>query len=862
MKQVLKKNYIYMIAFFLPIAILIFVYALRGVYPIGKESVLVLDLNAQYVYYYEAFRDAFLGNKSLFYSFSRSLGGEMIGIYAYYLASPFSFVFLLFPKDYITEAVLTLILCKVGSASLTFFLYIKKSKYGDHYSALIFSLLYALMGYVIVQTMNPMWLDAVVFLPLLVLGVERLIDKSKPIMFITFLTLIFISNFYIGYMVGIFIFIYFLYYIYGGSDQENVIYKPIKSLKLFAMSGLIATMMSIWLIYPTYNALKMGKFTFTNPDFFPKQQLDLFDLFAKLLPLSYDSVNYQGFPFIYCGLIVIILCGIYFMNKNILVRKKIAAAIFIFAMILSFTISTIDIVLHGFQGPNWLNYRYSFILSFFLIRLAYDSYKKLSDISGRIIVTSAMIIVLLIALTGRNGYTFIIPENAIWFSYTALLIYSLLLYGIKTDKRLKKNHLFKSALMFLIITELILNSLQMIDAADAEVSYSDRPSYREYFDNLKPAIEYIEENDNGFYRSETVMRRSVNDPMSLGIYGLSNSSSILNSSVIDFLHVLGMSAKEHWTRYKGATIISDSILGVKYILSEKEINTQYKQVFIEEDVIVNKNPYVLPILFVASNDYKNIKLESENPFINQNELLNGLLGEKDVEYFKQVTIKETILENMSSKKMKDCISYSAINKELNAHIEYILETKANNPMYMYLYSEYPRTVNLWKDKEFIDTFFESESTCTMPLGNNPDKETISIITTPAEDEYYLTSEMFYYLDIPLFEKAISRLQNQDHQIEKVDETHINIVVTAKKDDLLFTSIPYEKGWTAKCNGIEVDIIETVDSLMAIELREGKQEIELYFVPYGFVPGVAISLMGLLLFLRIIVIDIIKKKGKS
>ncbi|HPJ22411.1 MAG TPA: YfhO family protein, partial [Clostridia bacterium] len=98
MNKNLKKNYVYLLIFLIPVLILVLVYAVRKVYPFGSNSVLVLDLNAQYIYYYEAFRDAVLGDKSLLYSFGRTLGGEFVGIYAYYLASPFSLILLIFPR--------------------------------------------------------------------------------------------------------------------------------------------------------------------------------------------------------------------------------------------------------------------------------------------------------------------------------------------------------------------------------------------------------------------------------------------------------------------------------------------------------------------------------------------------------------------------------------------------------------------------------------------------------------------------------------------------------------------------------------------------------------------------------------------
>ena len=88
--------------FGVPFLAMIVIYCCMQVWPVGKNSVLVLDLNAQYIYYFEQFRDIITGNGSILYSFERVLGGEFMGIFAYYLSSPFSLIVALFPKDMIT----------------------------------------------------------------------------------------------------------------------------------------------------------------------------------------------------------------------------------------------------------------------------------------------------------------------------------------------------------------------------------------------------------------------------------------------------------------------------------------------------------------------------------------------------------------------------------------------------------------------------------------------------------------------------------------------------------------------------------------------------------------------------------------
>ena len=113
--------------FVVPVVLTYLVYLAMEIHPFGDGSVLVLDLNAQYVYFFEAFREFIFGNADPLYSFSRAVGGEFVGMYAYYLASPLSFIVALFPKTRMLEALLTMFLTKAGLCGLTFGFYLHKN---------------------------------------------------------------------------------------------------------------------------------------------------------------------------------------------------------------------------------------------------------------------------------------------------------------------------------------------------------------------------------------------------------------------------------------------------------------------------------------------------------------------------------------------------------------------------------------------------------------------------------------------------------------------------------------------------------------------------------------------------------------
>lgn len=210
--------------FLIPVLLMYLIYLFMEIHPFGDGSVLVLDLNGQYVYFFEALRNAVTGDGSLLYSFYRALGGEFMGMYAYYLASPLSYIVVLFPQTRILEALLCIILLKTGLCGLTFGYYLHKNSARPNKSAVLaFSVMYALCAFAVVHQNNMMWTDALIWLPLLTLGIEQLIKNGKYKLFVVALSLSLMSNFYIGYMVCIYSAIYFLYYIFPTSPRVLIL---------------------------------------------------------------------------------------------------------------------------------------------------------------------------------------------------------------------------------------------------------------------------------------------------------------------------------------------------------------------------------------------------------------------------------------------------------------------------------------------------------------------------------------------------------------------------------------------------------------------------------------------------------------
>lgn len=197
-----KSKIPYYLSFFIPFIIFFMYFALH------KFNILTVDLGQQYVDFFSFLRNSLFTHPSnLIYSFQNGLGNSMLGTDAYYLLSPFNLILFLFSKNQLPIAILLLITLKIGAMGLSSFFYWKK-RIPDYY-ALSSSLAYALCGYVIANHFNLMWLDSAILLPLLVNEIDHcLYNKPNHLILLTFL--LWFTNFYTGFMVLLFGFLYFL----------------------------------------------------------------------------------------------------------------------------------------------------------------------------------------------------------------------------------------------------------------------------------------------------------------------------------------------------------------------------------------------------------------------------------------------------------------------------------------------------------------------------------------------------------------------------------------------------------------------------------------------------------------------------
>ena len=871
----LSANYL-LFCFLMPLIFMLALYVLAvRLHPFGDGAVLVLDMNGQYVYYFEAFREAIVGDGSLIYNFSRALGGEFLGIYFYYLASPLSFIVLLFPKEMILDALITMVLIKTGLCGLTFGFYLhKRTAIKNKLSILLFSLLYALSSYSIVYQSNTMWIDAMIWLPIITFAIEELVRKKRFLLYVVSLTITIVSNFYIGYMVCIYSAMYFVYYClshkYEDLNPTGEDKHLLRSFLRFALYSILSAAICAFALIAAYYSLSFGKTDFSTPNFSFDLGFNIIKMLTKFLPGTYDTVRPQGLPLIYCGIISLFLLPIYFISKRILLRERIASAVFVLVFILSFWIKPFDLIWHGFQKPNWLNYRYSFMLVFLLLIMAYKAYTLLSRKHGRCLIVTG-IFVLAFILIARNFEldSFITTDSALLETETVLvsLISAtsifVLLFALAIFKAKRIKQAAEILLAVVVCGELICNGWVLMRQFNKDVLYSKYSNYNSYIQTLRPVVDVIEEYDQGFYRTEKTEHRKYNDNLALGIFGVSNSTSTLNADGVNLLTDMGYVGRSHYTHHKGENPVGSSLLGIKYLISKKSASKisassvlaqRYEQIYADEKYEVYKNPYALSLAYAV--DKAIYDFDSDN-FSTSFETLNAMVGEmlgrvETPQIFKEVSDFSVSTTRCSKSRTSRSTVYIPKDKENGGRVIFNMVADKAGEYYFQPRCEAATEVKMYVNNEYYGTYLGTKNSNMVCLGYFEFGESIQIELRITKSLYVLDdAPVLWYFDEEEYTSAFEELSQNPQFIidEEFSQTKLTgTMATEEEGTTVLMTVPYDKGWKIYVDGERVETNEAMNSLLGFEISSaGEHSIVMKYSPDIYKPGAAISFVAIVIF---------------
>ena len=835
MKLFFKTYWTYFVSFIIPVIIMIGVYLSQGIYWNSDTSPLLGDGFHQYVIFDIALRNILHGNGSLFYTFTSGLGLNFYALSSYYLGSFLSPLVYFFDLTNMPDAVYLTTLLKFGLIGLsTYFSLNKLFQSIPKPLKLALSTSYALMSFTVSQLEIKTWLDVFILIPLIITGLQLLITEKKFLLYFTSLSILFIQNYYFGYMTALFLIFWYL-------CQISWDFKTRKSSFLdFIVISFLSGMASLIVTLPTLFDLQTHGEKLTEVTKFQTESSWYLDLFAKQFIGSFDTTKYGAIPMIFIGLLPFILTILFFTLKSIKFHVKLIYAIFFAFLIVSFYIEALDLFWQGMHTPNMFLHRYAWIFSTLLIYTAAEVLNRLKEIKIWNFLVSLFFVVagFLATIYLKSHYSFLTDLN-ILLTLEFLVVYSLLLLAV--IKKFISVNLFAILISLFIMVEMSLNASSQIDGIAKEWGFASRSAYNRDIPAMKSFSTYI---GNQFSRTEKLETQTGNDSMKFNYNGISQFSSVRNRSASSTLDKLGFksSGTNLNLRYANNSILADSLFGIQYNISDSPIDKYgFKDIYQKDNLTLYENQYFLPIAFASQSVYNDVKF-TEHTLDNQASFLNQL-ADVNFDYFSPIPYDKT--ENTN-----DLISVTSSSNE-DAAIQYQIEVPENSQVYLsftniHFSNDKQKKVDILVNGE-KKTFTTDNVFSFFNLGYTKEKKTFNInVSFPGNSQVSFESPTFYRLDTKTFTEAIQKIKEQPVTVS-TSKNKVFATYDVKQDTSIFFTIPYDKGWSAYQDGKKIEIKQAQTGFMKVDVPKGKGTITLSFIPNGFITGAICSFTSLLLF---------------
>ena len=811
------------------------VYLSQGIYWNSDTSPLLGDGFHQYVIFDVALRNILHGNGSLFYTFTSGLGLNFYALSSYYLGSFLSPLVYFFNLSNMPDAVYLTTLLKFGLIGLsTYFSLNKLFQSIPKPLKLALSTSYALMSFTASQLEIKTWLDVFILIPLIITGLQLLVTEKKFLLYFTSLSILFIQNYYFGYMTVLFLIFWYL-------CQISWDFKTRKSSFLdFIITSVLAGMASLILTLPTLFDLQTHGEKLTEVTKFQTESSWYLDLFAKQFIGSFDTTKYGAIPMIFVGLLPFILTILFFTLKSIKFHVKLIYAIFFAFLIASFYIEALNLFWQGMHTPNMFLHRYAWIFSTLLIYTAAEVLNRLKEIKIWNFLVSLFLLItgFLATIYLKSHYSFLTDLN-ILLTLEFLIVYSLLLLAV--IKKFISVNLFAILISLFIMVEISLNASSQIDGIAKEWGFASRSAYSRDIPAMESFSTYI---GNQFTRTEKLETQTGNDSMKFNYNGISQFSSVRNRSASSTLDKLGFksSGTNLNLRYANNSILVDSLFGIQYNISDSPIDKYgFQDVYQKDNLTLYENQYSLPIAFASQSIYNDVKF-NEHTLDNQASFLNQLAN-VDFDYFSPIPYEKT--ENTN-----DLISVISSSNE-DASIQYQIQVPENSQVYLsftnlHFSNDKQKKVDILVNGE-KKTFTTDNVFSFFNLGYTKEKKTFNInVSFPGNSQVSFESPTFYRLDTKTFTEAIQKIKEQPVTVS-TSKNKVFATYDVKQDTSIFFTIPYDKGWSAYKDGKKIEIKQAQIGFMKVDIPKGKGTITLSFIPNGFITGAICSFTSLLLF---------------
>ncbi len=848
----IKHYYIWMSALlsFCGIAIC---YTALGVYPFGEESVMIIDMHHQYSAFFSLMREKALSFGSVTYSDNVGMGSGFLPLIAYYLCSPYNIIAIIFPRSNLTEAIALIEVLKITSAGATFAIFCRGVFKKDDYGTVALSVAYALNAYFIAYSWDVMWLDCLVLLPLIVYGLENVMNGKSPLLYCITLGLAITSNYYIGYMICIFLVLWYGMRTFENNkryrglapDEKATAY--IKNFVRFVWTSAVGGMLSMWILVPTAISLRE---TSGAEDKFARDvtsNFDFWDIFSRTLYGNTPTERGDNLPNVYCSVLAVLLIAIFLTCRRIRLRTRVCFGGLLGLLVVLMANNWTNFAFHGFHFPNDLPYRNSFLVCFMMLTIGIQALDRIDDIGReemfRAFALLAAMIIVEQKFGGNSGY------EMVWYSLALAGVYAVIFGAFPVGKYAAKGTAVTVALA-LCFLEMSANSVEMIHQLNENEVFTDRSAFVEDYDINKAAVKLTAKYNKDGSRMEFLPRKTCNDNALYGYPGLTVFASSNPKATTTLMGKLGFAINGvNSYIYNSYVPLVDSVLNLKYVAFNHELRNHAQLSYVDQVAdstggyrYLYLNTLALSRGFTVDNDIvywsTNNTQKYENPFEVQNKFVeyavngapvykmlypevesqDGMSVEINGSYFYadsdggegSFTALHTIAEKAQCYIYVDCRAATSINVQVG-----------NSNWNVTPYEPYIIDMGRLSKGTEVRVTVGSGSTCS---GN--------IFIAQMDNEALNT--------------AVSLMGEHQWNISEYGDGHFKGTISADDNCVMFTSIPYSDGWSVKVDGKSADTVRIGDALIGVYLTPGEHTVTMDYHTSGLPVGIILSLLSIIL----------------
>lgn len=874
----IDNNIYVLLAFLCSAVLMLLIYFCFDVIPFGDHTVLRMDLYHQYGPLFAELYDRLTEFKSLLYSWNTGGGGAFLGNYFNYLSSPIGAVIALIAgHENIPEAIGTMILVKNALASAAAAYYLKKAFGRNDFSISAFGLLYAFCGFFIAYYWNVMWIDAMYLLPLVVLGIENIINSRKCKLYTVTLALSFFSSYYMAYMICIFAVLYFLVYyfshfgfksLYGGNSDDSlsvgnkILYNRfLRSGVLFAASSAVAAMLVAFALLPTYFCLKSCSATSGS---FPEEYRiynNIFDFLANHLASVEPTIRSSGdtvLPNVYCGVLTVLLIPLYITCDKISIKERMAHILLLAAFFVCFNLNYANFILHAMHFPNDLPFRFSFIYSFVLIIMAYNVLMHIRDISGKAILCSGIGLILFTVLVEEIGMGNIY-NISVYLTIGLTVVYTMVL------ALMRKKEYAQSAVSLLLMC-CVFAEVAIGDTNRFSITQVKENFVNGYSDFASLKAELDKKNGTDKYRMELTDINTLMDASWFGYNGLSVFSSMAYEKSANLQSHLGMDSNYiNSYIYHPQTPVYNAMMSLKYLVKNGTYTVNkdlYNFSMRCGDFEAYENKYCLPIAYCVGSGMETLSYDGKNPFELQNDFWYYATGMDGV--FKTVYTTDYTLENISDNGTDfydSTFNFTKNNADAEGKITLRFDIAKSQNIYLYFdCSEIENIEVRTQSARFVKNVNVGDP-YIVDCGYCEEGDVLIVeATVPADKDAGYAECYVEGLDMDIFDIGYEVLTQGELKTEQFDDTYIKGKINASDNKMVYTSVNYDDGWTVTVDGKEVDKVKIAGALIGFRVDAGEHTVEMKYTPRGLAVGLLISALTAA---AVIIFLLIKRpKGKK